>query len=319
MPRTNIFTQNDVLVTLSFEVMNQERVIASLDKKPEHMAASEFRAIQRAHKYLDDEEYFEIREKADSKREPLTRGHLYTAGRKLHKAKKRLENIERRRILEATPFSDNFQLHHGDFSELLNKGIIKDNSVDFIITDPPYDKESIPLFKGLAEFSRWALKPGGSLLCLGGTMWWREQLAEMERESEGSDLRYWWMLTYYMTDRPQKASQIFPRKVYVKWKPIFWFVNGEYTGEWVQDTVECPPQDAETKQYHEWGQHVKPYMDIVNAFAFPGQLIVDPFVGGGTTAIAALQRGCGFVGSDIDEEAINTTRERVAKFTGGNK
>ena len=314
MPQPKTFTQDHVLFDLSLDVMDSERQISRLEEKPDNMNAKEFNAIKRSHKYLTDDEYQEIKDKAVSNKEPLTRNQLYTKGRRLHKAKKRLENIERRQKLETTPPSTYFHLHHGDFSELLNHGLIEDNSLDFIITDPPYDKESIPLFYGLAEFSRWALKPGGSLLCLGGTMWWREQLAEMERASEGFDLKFWWMLTYHMTDRVQKASQIFPRRVYVKWKPIFWFVNGDYTGEWVPDTFVCPPQTEETKQYHEWGQHVKPFIDILEAFAFPGQLVCDPFVGGGTTAVAAVHRGCGFIGADINADAIETTAQRIEQL-----
>jgi site-specific DNA-methyltransferase (adenine-specific) len=44
---------------------------------------------------------------------------------------------------------------------------------------------------------------------------------------------------------------------------------------------------------------------------FPGQTILDPFVGGGTTAVVSLKRGCSFIGIDIDENCIKKTEERV--------
>jgi site-specific DNA-methyltransferase (adenine-specific) len=47
-------------------------------------------------------------------------------------------------------------------------------------------------------------------------------------------------------------------------------------------------------------------------FVFPGQVIVDPFMGGGTTGVAALELGATFIGFDVDQGAINTTRTRLA-------
>ncbi len=48
-------------------------------------------------------------------------------------------------------------------------------------------------------------------------------------------------------------------------------------------------------------------------YSFPGALIADPFVGSGTTAVAALRLGRRFRGSDIDPECVELTRARVAR------
>lgn len=48
--------------------------------------------------------------------------------------------------------------------------------------------------------------------------------------------------------------------------------------------------------------------------AEPGFVVCDPFVGSGTAAIAALRRGCRFVGADISERAVTFASERVATF-----
>jgi DNA modification methylase len=52
--------------------------------------------------------------------------------------------------------------------------------------------------------------------------------------------------------------------------------------------------------------------DIVRRFTKPGDLIADPFLGGGTTGIVALSLGRRFVGCDIDPAAIDATRSRLA-------
>jgi site-specific DNA-methyltransferase (adenine-specific) len=53
--------------------------------------------------------------------------------------------------------------------------------------------------------------------------------------------------------------------------------------------------------------------------AEPGFVVCDPFVGSGSAAIAALRRGCRFIGSDISERAVAFATERIATFlaTGG--
>ena len=40
-------------------------------------------------------------------------------------------------------------------------------------------------------------------------------------------------------------------------------------------------------------------------------VVLDPFIGGGTTAVAALRNGCRIYGSDISETYIKRTKERI--------
>lgn len=47
------------------------------------------------------------------------------------------------------------------------------------------------------------------------------------------------------------------------------------------------------------------------AFSLPGQLVCDPFLGTGTTGMAALQLGRRFVGADVDGDALTLARVRL--------
>jgi len=51
--------------------------------------------------------------------------------------------------------------------------------------------------------------------------------------------------------------------------------------------------------------------DLVERLTKPGQLVCDPFLGGGTTALVALALGRRFIGCDIDAAAIAIARRRV--------
>ena len=39
--------------------------------------------------------------------------------------------------------------------------------------------------------------------------------------------------------------------------------------------------------------------------------MIDPFLGGGTTGVAALQSGRSFFGSDIDPQCVDTSARRL--------
>ena len=56
--------------------------------------------------------------------------------------------------------------------------------------------------------------------------------------------------------------------------------------------------------------------EIVKRFTKPGDTVLDPFCGGGTTGVAALKNGRKFIGVDIDEAAIETTKRRIAALQG---
>jgi site-specific DNA-methyltransferase (adenine-specific) len=64
--------------------------------------------------------------------------------------------------------------------------------------------------------------------------------------------------------------------------------------------------------------HMAPYPEelprrLIQLFSFPGDLVSDPFLGSGTTAIAALKLERRFCGSDVDEECVALARARVAQ------
>ena len=88
----------------------------------------------------------------------------------IHKAFKHLEyEQERQRLINTKPaidLPDNIRLIHGEFQEKGNE--IPDNSIDLIFTDPPYDEGSLPLYRDLGILGTRVLKPGGSLVLLGG-------------------------------------------------------------------------------------------------------------------------------------------------------
>ncbi len=56
---------------------------------------------------------------------------------------------------------------------------------------------------------------------------------------------------------------------------------------------------------------------IVERHTRPGQVVCDPFLGGGATAVASQRCGRPFIGGDIDPHWVEVTRARLAEEGGG--
>lgn len=196
---------------------------------------------------------------------------------------------------------DDYHLICGDFAHV--SSMIDPGTVDIIITDPPYPREFIPLYGMLAQEARRILPVGGSLVVMVGQSYLPEILAQMTPY-----MRYHWTCSY-LTPGGQSV-QLWDRKVNAFWKPLLWFVNGDYTGGWIGDVAKSAVNDND-KRFHHWGQSVSGMVDIVTRFTNPGDLILDPFCGAATTGIAALLSGRRFLGVDIDTGHIETASQRL--------
>ena len=59
--------------------------------------------------------------------------------------------------------------------------------------------------------------------------------------------------------------------------------------------------------------------DIIERFTNPNDLILDPFLGGGTTGVTAVMSGRKFIGVDIEEKCLETTLERIKESYGSSE
>jgi len=173
-----------------------------------------------------------------------------------------------------------------------------------VITDPPYPEEYLELYGYLDLVCERLLDDGGSLLAMCG----QSHLPRIT-QTAGQRLRYQWTLNYYT---PGQSTQVFGRCVKANWKPVLWYVKGSYSGEHIDDTIRSGEND---KRFHDWGQSVSGMAAIIERFTVPGDLVYDPFCGGGTTGVAALLTGRLFVGSDIDEACVKQTSARLAEVS----
>jgi len=170
---------------------------------------------------------------------------------------------------------------------------------DAVITDPPYPQEFLPVFTELAVGCKAAGVP------LVAVMSGQSYLPEVMRRL-CEHLRYRWTLAY-MTPGGQAVQQ-WQAKVNTAWKPVLLFGDA---GEWFGDVAISKPNDND-KRFHGWGQSESGMADLVERLTKPGQLVCDPFLGGGTTAVVSLALGRRFCGCDIDAAHVEQTKARVS-------
>ena len=207
----------------------------------------------------------------------------------------------RRAKRDEVPAADSVRLYNLPVADLAQE--IEPGSVDLVFTDPPYERAALNVYRELAVFAHHALKPGGSLVVLCGQTWLPDALKQLCSE----DLSYQWMLSYQM---PGGSVMNNSRSVHVGWKPVVWMVKGKYEGVWVDDQVRTPSLRKQEVDLHKWQQQEEGSFQLLKKFCSSGQAVCDPLMGSGTYGVAALRRGCSFIGSDIDAEALEIARGR---------
>ena len=65
------------------------------------------------------------------------------------------------------------------------------------------------------------------------------------------------------------------------------------------------------KRIHPTQKPLELFREIIKKHSNPGDLVVDPFLGGGTTALAALEEGRRFAGCDIDPGYVEASKQRI--------
>jgi site-specific DNA-methyltransferase (adenine-specific) len=233
----------------------------------------------------------------------------------------RAETLARERAFEqrraeaspppVTSVGDGIDIHHGRFQEVLAH--VEDASVDLVLTDPPWqwDVETLELWDDLGAFCARVLRPGRALVAYSGSGC---LAAAIDRLSHHLD--YVWAGALILPGRHNEVRAVMARDSST---PIVFFSKGRYEPRhWFVNALSSPGAE---KDVHPWQKPLGNVAYYLERFSEPGELVCDPFLGGGTTAVAAQQAGRRFVGCDVDPGAVEVTLERLQSIeaSGGVK
>jgi site-specific DNA-methyltransferase (adenine-specific) len=223
----------------------------------------------------------------------------------------RMAELGRKREALAAPLIEGpgYELRAGDFREVLAD--LADGSVDAIVTDPPYDRAGVPLFEDLAAFAARVLKPGRLAAVYAGHLALDEEMALLAQ----GGLAYAWHGANVLEGRHTKVRL---RLVYGAHRSVLLYSAGPYKPRgWIYDLAKAEgaggPQE---RPLHPWQQALEPVRHWARQVSRPGELVCDPFLGSGTTALACYLEGRRFIGCDLDPACVETTRQRLAEAGG---
>lgn len=156
-----------------------------------------------------------------------------------------------------------------------------------------------------------------------------------------------WVKDQYAThgDGALLGSYPYPTNVPVNQRHEYILVFRKYVSEEYHDRRELPPTGSERREAskltgEEWREYAQSVWELprpspsaetdhpavfplelprrlIALYSFAGDLVLDPFVGTGTTAVAAKQAGRDYVGIDHTESYIDTARRRLEGTSDG--
>lgn len=190
-------------------------------------------------------------------------------------------------------------LYQGDCLDILKT--LPDKSVDAVITDPPYPKEFEYLYPAMAMEAKRVLRRGGSLITLCG----HYQLARV-LPAMSEYLKYRWIIKL---DQPGSNTHL-AMGIIATWKPILWFVNEALSPQ--RNVKDCAISKKRSKSSgHPWEQDLDYALWGIENLTDEGQVVCDPFMGSGTTAIACLKTNRNFIGIEIDFTYFEIAKKRI--------
>jgi site-specific DNA-methyltransferase (adenine-specific) len=212
-------------------------------------------------------------------------------------------------------------IYHGDCREVLPQ--LEHRSVDLVATDPPYgigfkyDGEYTDTVAGYADWLRPVLMMSQSCLKLTGAM------AVFQSAKWACKWSEWFPWEWRLIALPKKFVQM--NTAAITWATdyvLYWTMPEHPVGhqdwqpeparDWFVSTDCCVPRSG-FERGHPCPRPPDMMEYLVSIAAPPGSLLLDPFMGSGTTLRAAKDLGRRAIGIEIEEKYCEIAAKRLAQ------
>jgi site-specific DNA-methyltransferase (adenine-specific) len=239
-------------------------------------------------------------------------------------------------------------------SSCTNMKEIPDNSLHLMITSPPYNvskeydddlslNEYLSLLKNVFSETYRVLVNGGRA-CINIANLGRKPYIPL------SDYISNMMMEIGFNMRGEiiwnKAASASPSTAWGSWQSaanpilrdiheyILIFSKGSYRRERTKEEIQERYNTITKEQFMEWTKsiwtinaesakrigHPAPFPEelpnrLIQLYSFTNDIVLDPFMGSGTTAIAAVKTKRNYVGYDINEEYVKLAKNRIKKYS----
>lgn len=227
-----------------------------------------------------------------------------------------------------------FNIYNGDAYKILDELIEKKTHVDHVITDPPYNISKDNNFATMnsaertgVDFGEWdkgfdlvswipkavsMLNPGGSFIVFNS---YRNLTPIIERmEKSGlvvKDVIKWIKdnpMPRNITRRYVQDTEFAIWAVSPKGK---WVFNVPETAKYLRAEFHTPTVSGRERVGHPTQKSLNLMSQLISIHTNEGDTVLDPFMGSGTTGVAALKLKRNFVGIELDGSYFNMSKERL--------
>ena len=192
-------------------------------------------------------------------------------------------------------------------------------SIDAIITDPPYgvgkkginDNSGLQTFYDILPECYRVMKSNSFFITF-------TSIKFLPNIFDNNPFKYFWQIVYYCpmgsVNSPVGFTKYMPVMVFSKGKPRICCRN--------KDAFEHPRGTKMIEPIEGFINHpaLKPVgllEQILVMFTEKEDIILDPFIGSGSTALACIRTGRSFIGFEISQEYVNLAKSRIKKLKVG--
>jgi len=219
------------------------------------------------------------------------------------------------KLKETLKYPEDFvnKIIHGDCLELIK--IIPNNSIDVVLTDPPYglNKDGIKgdanlnLFYNVLPECYRVLKNNSFFITF-------FSIKFLPQLFKNNPFNYFWQIVLYCPEGRVKSPI-----GYTKYMSCFIFKKGnpDIVCRNKDIFIDTPGKMVEPDEGYINHPTPKPkhfIKEILKMFTKENDLILDPFIGSGSTAVACLQLNRRFIGFEIEEKYYSIAVNRINKF-----
>jgi site-specific DNA-methyltransferase (adenine-specific) len=178
---------------------------------------------------------------------------------------------------------------------------IKDKAFDLCLTDPPY---------GVGLEYRSYQDTVDNLDCIIGALSDMRRVSKLVVLTPGVKNMFKWPEPDHAGVYYYPSSPCFSNWGTCLYQPIYYYGKDPHVGKLMPDSFMS--YEVSEKIGHPCPKPLKQWMSLVLRTSKPGDLIIDPFCGSGTTALACHKTGRRFLCIDKDEEYIKIAQQRYA-------
>lgn len=231
---------------------------------------------------------------------------------------------------------ENYKLYLGNAYTIIDELIKNNVKANHIITDPPYNISHENNFNTLkcprqgVDFGEWdknfdlfswipkyekILDKNGSIIIFCSYRYMSFIIKTMEESNlEVKDILVWRKSNPMPRNIERRYVQDMEFAIWGVKKGAKWIFNKDKNKPYMRSLFETSTVSGNERTNHPTQKSLQLMKDIINIHTNKDDVVIDPFMGSGTTGVACLNLNRKFIGIELDKKYFNLSVERLNKI-----